>query len=194
MPVRSAAGSTDGKPALTSLCRENAGLGHPPQPGKNISSADTPLSSSFECVHSFSGFCSQAVVSCSSLLHSSSSSSCGHSMPSSPCSFTHPYGGGPLYSPSFTDDLGPFLHSAISTCPAVLHQNLVISPATCLPTFFPGGMVILLSFPMGNPVLVEGPCTSSESHPLSGTPPTIQPLLPAGVSPPRLCNKSPELP
>ena len=32
-------------------------------------------------------------------------------------------------------------------------------------------------------VLVEGPCTSSEPHPLSGIPPTIQSLLPAGVSP-----------
>ena len=60
MPVRFAAGSTDSKPALTSLPRGNASLGHPPPAEKNASDADPWLSSSFDCVHSSSGFASQA--------------------------------------------------------------------------------------------------------------------------------------
>ena len=65
----------------------------------------SPAPLSFGCVHSFSGFCSQAMVSCSSWLRSSSTSSCGHSTPSWACScffsFTHPCGSGPLCSQQF---------------------------------------------------------------------------------------------
>ena len=82
----------------------------------------------------------------------------------------------------------PFLQSAVSTCPAVLPQTL--SPATHLPTFFSRQHGHMPEMSQGHnsttsAVLVEGLCTSSEPQPPSGTPPTIQPLLPAGVSPPQ---------
>ena len=107
-PVRFAVGSTDGKPALTGLPRGNASLGHPPPAEKNASDADPRLSSSFDCVHSSSGFASQAwflVPVC----YVPVQVPVGHSMLGWPClcfsSFTHPYGSGVLFSHSFTDDL-----------------------------------------------------------------------------------------
>ena len=113
-PVRFAAGSTDSKPALTSLPRGNASLGHPPPAEKNASNADPWLSSSFDCVHSSSGF----------------------AFP------THPYGSWVLFSHSFKDDLASIPAFNISKCPAGLPQAL--SPAIHLPKFFLGSMVILL--------------------------------------------------
>ena len=70
---------TEGKPSLTSLHRgERRSRSPTPKRKKNASGGDPQLSSSFDSAHSSSGFGSQAVVSRSSLLRSSSSSSCGH--------------------------------------------------------------------------------------------------------------------
>jgi len=95
----------------------------------------------FNCVYSSSGSGSQAVVSCSSLLHSTSSSSCGHSMPSWPCLcfslFTLPVVVG-HHSVSHLQTIWiPLLQSTISRCPAGLPWAL--SPVTLLPMFFPDG-------------------------------------------------------
>ena len=106
---------------------------HPnPNPAeKNISGTEPQLSSSFDCAHSSSGFGSQAMVSCSSLLCSCSSFSCGYSMPSWPCLcfslFTLPMVVG-HHSVSHIQTIWiPLLQSTISRSPAGLPQALSLS-------------------------------------------------------------------
>ena len=105
--------------------------GTQPQHRKSVSGADPRFSSSFYCVYSSSGFGSQAVVSCSSLLRSTSSSSCGYSMPSWPCLcfslFTLPMVVG-HHSVSHIQTIWiPLLQSTISRSPAGLPRALSLS-------------------------------------------------------------------
>ena len=145
-PVRFAAGSTDSKPALTSLPRGNASLGHPPPAEKNASDADPWLSSSFDCVHSSSGFASQAWFLVPVCYVPVQVPVVGTQCPVGPvCVFPHshiPMVVGYCSVIRLQTIWLPFLHSTISKCPAGLPQAL--SPAIHLPTFFLGSMVILL--------------------------------------------------
>ena len=112
-----------------------------PQHRKNVSGADPRFSSSFLCVYSSSSFGSQAVVSCSSLLRSTSSSSCGYSMPSWPylcfSLFTLSMVVGHHSVSRLQTIWIPLLQSTTSRCTAGLPQAL--RPVALLPMFFPDG-------------------------------------------------------
>ena len=144
-PVRFAAGSIDGKPALTGLPRGNASLGHPLPAEKNASDTDPWLSSSFDCVHSSSGFASQAWFLVPVCYVPGQVPVVGTQRPVGPvCVFPHshiPMVVGYCSVIHLQTIWLPFLHSTISKCPAGLPQAL--SPVIRLPIFFLGSMVIL---------------------------------------------------
>ena len=128
----------------------------------------------------------------SSSLRSSSSSIYGPSMPSWPCSccslFTHPAGGGILYSHSFTDAMGSIPAVSSLHTPNSSSSDPLSSHSSSRVLSGQHGYIPVISQghnSTNSAVLVKGPTVSSEPHPLSGTPPAMQPFLPAGVSLPQ---------